>query len=208
MVFKSSRKTGDYHGQMDGDIFRKWFSEALLPNIPGNSVIIMDNASYHNILAESSPPTPACSKERIRTWLEANKIPCNEDCLKVELVEILRKLAPEPTYEIDVVARGQGHEVIRTPPYHPELQPIEQCWGVVKNEIARHCDFTMDNLRMQLETAFNKVTAETCHKIIKKIRSVENKFWEEDAELERSVALSLVIPGGSRPPGTREMATT
>ncbi len=25
---------------------------------------------------------------------------------------------------------------------------------------------------------------------------------------DRSVALSLVIPGGSRPPGTREMATT
>ena len=185
VVFKSSRKTGDYHGQMDGDLFRKWFVEALLPNIPNNSLIVMDNASYHNVLAASSPPTPACSKERIRAWLETNKIPCNEDCLKVELVEILRKLAPEPTYEIDVIARKQGHDVIRTPPYHPELQPIENCWGVVKNEVARHCDFTMDNLKMQLEAAFNKVTAETCQKIISKIRSVENRFWEEDAELDR-----------------------
>ena len=27
MVFKSSRKTGDYHGQMNFELFKKWFSE-------------------------------------------------------------------------------------------------------------------------------------------------------------------------------------
>ena len=43
-----------------------------------------------------------------------------------------KKLTPEPTYVIDEIARKHGHEVMRTPPYHPELQPIETCWGVVK----------------------------------------------------------------------------
>ncbi len=184
LVFKSSRKTGDYHGQMNGDLFRKWFVDKLLPNIPNNSIIIMDNASYHNMLADYSAPTANCSKEKIRVWLEANKIPCKDDCLKVELIEILSKIAPEPTYEIDVAARRHGHEVVRTPPYHPELQPIETCWGVVKNEVARHCDFTMDNLVQQLENAFGKVTAQTCQKIIKKVRSIEDIFWEEDARLD------------------------
>lgn len=184
VVFKSTRKTGDYHGQMNGDLFQKWCVEKLFPNIPANSMIIMDNASYHNILADYSAPTPSCSKERIRAWLESNKIPCKEDCLKVELIEILRKIAPEPTYEIDVIARQQGHEVVRTPPYHPELQPIERCWGIVKNEVARHCDFTMDNLKLQLDNAFEKVTAKTCQKIIKKIRSIEDTFWEEDAKFD------------------------
>ena len=184
-IFKSTRKTGDYHGQMDSNLFQKWFTKALLPNIPEHSLIVMDNASYHNILTECSAPTPACSKERIRAWLEANKIPCSEDCLKVELVEILRKIAPEPTYEIDVIAEKHGHHVVRTPPYHPELQPIEKCWGIVKNEVARHCDFTMENLRIQLEEAFKKVTPETCQKLIKKVRTIEDKFWEEDAELDR-----------------------
>jgi len=32
VVFKSTRKTGDYHGQMNGDLFQKWFIEKLLPN--------------------------------------------------------------------------------------------------------------------------------------------------------------------------------
>ena len=192
VVFKSTRKTGDYHGQMNGELFYKWFVDKLLANIPSNSIIIMDNATYHNILTDDSAPTPACSKERIRTWLEANKIPCKDDCLKVELIEILKKIAPEPTYEIDVIARKQGHEVVRTPPYHPELQPIEICWGILKNEVARNCDFTIDNLKLQLENAFEKVTANTCQKIIKKIRTVEDTFWEDDAKLdERQSNLSL-----------------
>jgi transposase len=185
VVFKSTKKTGDYHGQMNGEIFNKWFIDKLLPNIPPNSIIIMDNASYHNILSETSSPTQACSKERILEWLAKNNFPCNPDCLKVELVETLAKYAPEPTYAIDEIANKAGHKVYRTPPYHPELQPIEVCWGVLKNEIARNCNFTMKNLEIQLETAFAKVTKDTCNKIIKKVRKVEDDFWKEDASMEQ-----------------------
>lgn len=186
VVFKSTKKTGDYHGQMNAELFQKWFSEKLLPNIPKNSLIVMDNASYHNTLTPSSAPTSACSKARIRTWLASNKVACSEDCLKVELVEVLKKIAPTPTYVVDEMARDAGHEVVRTPPYHPELQPIEVCWGVVKNEVARHCDFTMQNLLDQLEMAFEKVTAKICQGIIKKVRETEDKFWQEDALMDQN----------------------
>ena len=185
-TFNSLRKTGDYHGQMNAEIFQKWFQEKLLPNIPENSLIILDNASYHNTLSASSAPTLTCSKERIRNWLEFNKIPCSNDSLKAELVEALKRLAPEPTYIIDEMAREQGHEVVRTPPYHPELQPIEICWGVVKNEVARNCKFTMKELEIQLDLAWKKVRPETCNKIIKQVRDIEDKFWEEDARLEQN----------------------
>ncbi len=84
VVFKSTRKTGDYHGQMNGELFRKWFVEQLLAQIPDQALIVMDNASYHNVLTAHSAPTAACSKETIRSWLEANKIPCRDDCLKVQ----------------------------------------------------------------------------------------------------------------------------
>lgn len=187
VVFKSKKKTGDYHGQMNAELFQKWFSERLLPNIPENSLIIIDNASYHNTLAPGSPPTPNCSKKKIRDWLEANNAPCNKDCLKSELVELLKKLAPAPVYVVDLMAQNRGHEVVRTPPYHPELQSIETCWGVVKNEVARHCDFTMDNLLEQLDKGFEKVTASTCQSIIKRVREIEDKFWKEDALLDKNL---------------------
>lgn len=184
LVYKSTKKTGDYHGQMNADIFNKWFTEKLIPNIPQSSIIVFDNASYHSVLSATSAPTRKCSKERILSWLDQNKFACNPDCLKAELIELLLKHAPEPTYVIDEIARHNGHEVVRTPPYHPELQPIEICWGVVKNEVGRNCDFTMDNLAIQLEKSFNKVTEKTCSKIIKQIRDIEDKFWNEDALME------------------------
>ena len=126
------------------------------------------------------PPTPACTKEQIRRWLLANHIPCEPDCLKAELVAVLQKIAPAPIYEVDEMARLQGHEIVRTPPYHPELQPIEVCWGVVKNHIARHCDFTLSNLKSQLEEGFTQVTSSTCAKAIKKIKAKEDQFWIEE----------------------------
>jgi len=124
---------------MNWELFKKWFMEMLIPNIPERSLIIMDNASYHNILADHSPPTSKSSKKKIKEWLEQNKVYCRDDCLKAELIELLDKITPEPIYAIDEIAKSFGHKILRTPPYHPELQPIETCWGVVKNHIANIC---------------------------------------------------------------------
>lgn len=65
-----------------------------------------------------------------------------------------------------------------------ELQPIETCWGVVKNHVARNCDFTVKNLIKQLDCGFNKVSAKTCKKIIKKVREIEDKFWATDIKMD------------------------
>jgi hypothetical protein len=54
------------------------------------------------------------------------------DCLKAELIEVLAKMVTAPTYAIDEIAAENGHKIIRTPPYHPELQPIETCWEWLK----------------------------------------------------------------------------
>ena len=186
LVFQAKRKTGDYHGQMNSALFQKWFREKLIPNIPNNSLIIMDNASYHNTLSACSPPTPACSKERIWSWLIENDIPCEENSLKAELIMVLKKMPLSPLYEVDEIAKKQGHEILRTPPYHPELQPIELCWGIVKNHIARNCDFTLSNLKIQLEEGFNKVDNLACKKVIKKIKKKEDEFWDEDMRLDPS----------------------
>jgi len=184
LVFKSTRKTGDYHGQMNWDLFKKWLTEMLLPNIPEQSLIIMDNAPYHKILSERSPPTPQSSKKKIKEWLEKNQVDCRDDCLKSELVEILTKMASEPIYAVDEIAASCGHKVLRTPPYHPERQPIETGWGVVKNYMARNGDFTMKNLIKQLDSGFKEVTAETCAKIIAKVRKNENEFWAADIKMD------------------------
>ena len=42
----------------------------------------------------------------------------------------------------------------------------------------------MKNLEVQLDAAFAKITAQTCSKIIKKVRLVEDAFWNDDVVME------------------------
>ena len=41
-------------------------------------------------------------------------------------------------YRVDELAREKGHEVIRLPPYHCDLNPIEKVWAYEKGYVARH----------------------------------------------------------------------
>lgn len=180
LVFKASKSSGDYHTNMNWNSFSKWFKEQLLKNIPENSLIIMDNAPYHNVLVEEAFPKKTHSVKRLREWLSKNEIPWTKDMLKSELFELCSRFAPKPEFLIDEISRNEGHSIPRTPPYHPELQPIETCWAVVKNHVAQHNDFTMKKIRILLEEGFKKVTSSVCQKIIQKVNLQEEKFWSED----------------------------
>jgi transposase len=188
LVFEANRRTGDYHGQMNWDNFSKWFENQLLPNIPKNSLIIMDNARYHNVLSEDAFPVQNTSKGSLCDWLERNNIPWTTDMLKPELYELCKRFAPAPEYKLDQIAESKGHAILRTPQSHPELQPIETCWAVLKNYMASVCDFTMENFRSQLPRAFQKVTKNTCNSLIKKVYKQEEKYWLEDKKLYEEIA--------------------
>ena len=185
LVFEAKKKTGDYHGQMDWNNFSRWFKDQLLPNIPKRSIIVMDNACYHNVAEENSFPKSNSSKEEFRKWLDENEIPWGQDMLKAELFALCKLHEPKLEYKIDKIAEKAGCSVLRTPQYHPELQPIEKCWGVVKNYMARHCDFTLKTFRDNLPSAFLEVTGETCKKSIIKIMGEEDRYWEEDGKIDQ-----------------------
>ncbi len=102
--------------------------------------------------------------------------------LKSELFDLCSRLATKPEFLIDNIARKHGHSIMRTPPYHPELQPIETCWAIVKNHVAQYNDFTMKKVWILLEEGFAKVTAKTCQELIKKMNKQEDAFWIEDTE--------------------------
>jgi transposase len=180
LVFKASKKTGDYHASMNWDVFREWFKNQLLKNIPKNSLIILDNAAYHNVLTEEAFPKRTHSMKALREWLTFNSIPWREDMLKAELYELCSRFSPKPEYELNRIAAEAGHSILRTPAYHPELQPIEICWAVVKNYVAKHNNFTMEKVQELLEEGFKKVTAHTVQGIMKKVREQEDMYWEED----------------------------
>jgi transposase len=184
LVFQAKRRTGDDHGQMDFENFRRWVCDGLLPHIPTASLIVMDNAPSHNVYVDGVfYPTTSTKKAELQNWLQQNHPTMDQDAMiKAELLAVCRPLCPKPAYELERLAEAAGHQIIRTPQYHPELQPIENCWAVVKNHCAAKCDSTMAGLRVQLEDGFEKVTPETCQAAIAEMRKEEDRYWREDME--------------------------
>ena len=49
LCFEGSKQVGDYHQNMDGDVFTDWMNVVLLPALAAlgeEAVVIMDNAPY------------------------------------------------------------------------------------------------------------------------------------------------------------------
>ena len=186
LVFEAKKGpgAGDYHGQMNWNNFSKWFLEQLMPNLPEGAFVVLDNAKYHNVLVEDTFPNASSTKEEMQDWLTRNGHAWHYNMLKSELLEMCRRWAPEPEFRLDRLAAEKGINILRTPPYHPELQPIETCWAIVKNYLADNCDFTMKGLTARLPIAFSKVTASTCRGILSKVQKQEDSYWKEDEKLD------------------------
>ena len=65
--FQNKSESGDYHKEMNADNFFKWVRERLIPKLPAKSVVIIDNAPYHNIHTDKCPTT-ATRKADIQAW--------------------------------------------------------------------------------------------------------------------------------------------
>ena len=120
LVFRSK----DYHNKMNSEHYIECFTEQLLPNIPQQSVIILDNTTYHN-KEKDKPPTTARRKDDIRKWLDQHNIPYDNNDIKKTLLHKVRQYKPRPTYLTDKATQQHGHTVLRLPVAHCELNPIE-----------------------------------------------------------------------------------
>ena len=108
LVFKSKRNTGDYHDEMNHQTFEEWFGDSLLPNIQNNSIIVMDNASYHSRRKEPLP-VKSWTKGKLIEWLANRGIDFPQGALKNELWEIVERHRPQnPCYVVDEMASKAG----------------------------------------------------------------------------------------------------
>ncbi|XP_052095900.1 uncharacterized protein LOC127731076 [Mytilus californianus] len=139
LIFESKTNSSDYHDEMNKEHFTEWFRDTLLPKLPPRSVIIMDNAPYHSHLdPDSRVPNTNSNKSEISAWLEKSIVQYDKKMKKAELLDLVKQHKPLPRYIIDELASANGHEILRTPPYHCELNPIEMVWSYLKGYVARH----------------------------------------------------------------------
>ncbi|KAJ4432446.1 hypothetical protein ANN_21065 [Periplaneta americana] len=84
-----SKSTNDPYKEMNAVNSKHWFENKLLPNIPQNSIIVMDNASYHSVQLNKTP-TSASSKSDMQSWLRQNNIEYDPKATKIVLYDIIK----------------------------------------------------------------------------------------------------------------------
>lgn len=104
-----SKITSDYH-EMNAPVFENYFAR-LLEVIPQDSVIVMDNTSYHSRLSESLPTTN-WRKGDIHNWLSSKNIIFDRSFVKAELLALARLHKPHYIRRvIDEMAKNCGSTV-------------------------------------------------------------------------------------------------
>uniref|UniRef100_T1IL83 Tc1-like transposase DDE domain-containing protein n=1 Tax=Strigamia maritima TaxID=126957 RepID=T1IL83_STRMM len=137
LLFFISKKTGDDRQDMDGKAFEKWFEETLLPLLEENSVVVMDNAPYHSVQADNVPQRN-WSKGEMQKWLRQNSVHFDIQMIKSKLWSLIKDIKSRfQKFKVDEIALKAGHEVLRLPPRHCILNPIEMAWSQVKDFVTK-----------------------------------------------------------------------
>jgi transposase len=190
-VFESG-STREYHEEMTGDAFLEWFSK-ILKLVEAGSVIVMDNAPYHSVRMEKIP-NKASRKNEITEWLNSKGMQCHGSQLKLELLRMVQKVKPKYNlFKVDELAKKHNCTVLRLPPYHCSLNPIELVWAQVKGYVAENNKtFKLAEVKNLLETGVSRITADMWKKCINHVEEEEKRMWDLDFVSE-SVIEQFVI---------------
>ncbi|RVE43393.1 hypothetical protein evm_011978 [Chilo suppressalis] len=189
-VFEN-KATGDYHETMNAEGFENWFKN-VLEKVDASAVIVMDNATYHSRRQERLPVT-SWKKQNIKEWLASKEILFDEKETKVELLAKVKAVERYMSYVTDKMAKQRGTEILRLPPYHCELNPIELVWADVKGYVPRNnITFKMTDVKRLLEEGLNKIDETKWKNCVDHVIKEETKLNGVDHAIDKTVDSFLI----------------
>lgn len=211
LIYKVNCTKGDYHGQMNSKLFEKWIRNQVLPNLPENSVLVIDNAPYH-AEQEDKPPNKSSTKQCMIEWLQRHgEFYEEKSTRKAILYEAILRLKPkEKQFKVDKLLKESGHSVLRLPPYMCDLNAIEYVWAQVKHHVrSKNTSGNMSLTALQTLTneAMDSVTPSDWKKYIDHVKNNERHYWIKDGIMENAVDQVIVRLGEDSDSGSLTMSS-
>jgi hypothetical protein len=177
---------------------------------PGKKMfLVMDNAAYHKARDESWVSSSKSQNKHdlahllldlgVSQLTTTGAHPCTVPSHLFEakrseggpskddlLTAVQKWLAEHPDHNRTVVEQlmsDAGHALVYTPPYCPEVQPIELLWAKVKRYVAARSTHgrSLTEAREQTEEGFEAVTRMFCNSIVKHCHDWIDQFLQTDA---------------------------
>jgi hypothetical protein len=105
-----------------------------------------------------------------------------------------------------------GYEMLYTPPYVSQLQPIELIWAFTKSLVARqsHRTRSVQEAAVQTRQAMDAVTAQLCRKVITHCHTWIDTFMHSDAggSLQQYADLEALVHAAAAGAGAGDVAGT
>jgi transposase len=147
-------------------------------------------------------PTASTKKADIIQWLENKGEVVDRTMIIRELLDIVKKIKPQhEKFVIDEIANAQNKTILRLPPYHCELNPIELAWSSIKNHVRlNNTTFKLPDVKKTFNRRHRKSRCRYVEELYKTHDNGKNRFWEIDDimdevfEAERQ-NLTLTITG-------------
>jgi len=210
-IYEDGQDDSNYHNTMNGDKFVAWLRHRLLPTFeakyPGKKMyLVMDNAAYHKPRDET---WISASQQKSKHELAHQLLDMGVEQLttsngrvvashlfqasmgeggpsKEDLIAAVKKwLEEHPDHNKTVVEQlmsDAGHSIIYTPPYCPDVQPIELLWAAIKRQVASHssANRSITETRSQTEDAFEQITKPFCNNLVKHCHDWIDAFLQTD----------------------------
>ena len=114
-------------------------------------------------------------------WLQKKGVAVDPLALKPTVYEMVKQHKPSKDYVVDRLFQEWGHRVLRLPPYHCDLNPIEMIWGITKNNVAdNNKTFKLSDAKTLTDTALESIKKETFQKSCGHSEEIEAKYWAQD----------------------------
>lgn len=181
---------------MNSQHFEEWLA-GILPTLKPNSVLVIDNAPYHTRKIESGPINK-WRKGQIIDWLKEKNIAYEPKMTKDRLLDIARKeKAAHEKFAVDEMAAAQNVQILRLPPYHCELNPIELVWAQVKGHVARNNKtFKMAEVKELFYEGLREVTPQRWQTCIQHVIKVEDEMCKLDGLITDTIQTFMInVPG-------------
>nr|CAH7762225.1 unnamed protein product [Callosobruchus chinensis] len=129
-------------------------------------------------------------KLEIQEWLSHKNIDFDGTVVKAELSQIVREHKNKYNLNIiDEMAKKLNKTVLRFPPYHCELNPMQIIWADVKQYVAaENKSFKFSDVKNIFYDAIKRITPDKWKKCIEHVKEkVETKIWKLDGIIDRQV---------------------
>ena len=223
LIFEGLIDSEDYHKNMDSQVYMQWVHNRLIPtfkrNFPGKKLILLlDNASYHHPRGADWVNPNKMTKYELAVWISdrVDSITVQRDGTskyfgKAALFQPASRYAPtvdemrswvkayllqHPSFNRTLLRQAfdaEGWQLLYTPPYCCECQPIELLWAHVKNYVGRQMgdDHSIAGVTQLARKGFYgdpdnhhaPADAALCSKLFDHVYSWCNAFISSDTEL-------------------------